>query len=136
MRNLIVPLLACIACAIVVSITAVIVRPEQIANVENEKKVKILSAACIKFELSEEERERGCISITEDEVDEEFKKITTLYVDFRSNEFVNVDPKYDHLKAVLKPELSELVPKERDIAILKRRENIGPIYVWTNDNKE
>ena len=75
MRNLIVPLLACIACAIVVSITAVIVRPEQITNVENEKKVKILSAACIKFELSEEERERGCISITEDEVDEEFKKI-------------------------------------------------------------
>ena len=44
MRNLIVPLFACIACAVVVSITAVIVRPEQIANVENEKKVKILSA--------------------------------------------------------------------------------------------
>ena len=136
MRNLIVPLFACIACAVVVSITAVIVRPEQIANVENEKKVKILSAACIKFEVSEDEKERGCISITKDQVDEEFKKITTIYVDFRSNEFVTVDPNYDHLKAVLKPELSELVPKEKDIAILKRRENVGPIYVWTNENKE
>ena len=136
MKNLIVPLFACIACAVVVSITAVIVRPEQIANVENEKKVKILSAACIKFEVSEDEKERGCISINEDQVNEEFKKITTVYVDFRSNEFVAVDPDYDHLKAVLKPELSELVPKEKDIAILKRRENVGPIYVWTNEDKE
>ena len=122
MRNLIIPLLVCIACAVVVSITAVTVRTEQIANVENEKKNKIISAAGIE--------------ITEDEVENEFKKITTIYVDFRSNEFVTVDPNYDHLKAVLKPELSELVPKEKDIAILKRRENVGPIYVWTNEDKE
>ena len=72
----------------------------------------------------------------QDQVDESSKKITTVYVDFRSNEFVAVDPNYDHLKAVLKPELSELVPKEKDIAILKRRENVGPIYVWTNEDKE
>ena len=43
MRNLIIPLLVCIACAVVVSITAVTVRTEQIANVENEKKNKIIS---------------------------------------------------------------------------------------------
>ena len=122
MRNLIIPLLVCIACAVVVSITAVTVRTEQIANVENEKKNKIISAAGI--------------GITEDEVENEFKKITTLYVDFRSNEFVSVEEKYDHLKAVLKSDLSEIVPKDKDIAILKRRENVGPIYVWTNENKE
>ena len=28
------------------------------------------------------------------------------------------------------------MPKDKDIAILKRRENIGPIYVWANENKE
>ena len=122
MRNLIIPLLVCIACAVVVSITAVTVRTEQIANVENEKKNKIISAAGIE--------------ITEDEVENEFKKITTLYVDFRSMEFVSVEEKYDHLKAVLKSDLSEIVPKDKDIAILKRRENVGPIYVWTNKNKE
>ena len=122
MRNLIIPLLVCIACAVVVSITAVTVRTEQIANVENEKKNKIISAAGIE--------------ITEDQVENEFKKITTLYVDFRSNEFVSVEEKYDHLKAVLKSDLSEIVPKDKDIAILKRRENVGPIYVWTNENKE
>ena len=122
MRNLVIPLLVCIACAVVVSITAVVVRAEQIANVENEKKNKIISAAGIE--------------IAEDEVENEFKKIATLYVDFRSNEFVSVEEKYDHLKAVLKPELSEIVPKNKDIAILKRRENIGPIYVWANEDKE
>tara|TARA_Y100000748_G_scaffold98548_1_gene82115 strand:- start:452 stop:1192 length:741 start_codon:yes stop_codon:yes gene_type:complete len=121
-RNLVIPLLVCIACAVVVSITAVVVRAEQIANVENEKKNKIISAAGIE--------------IAEDEVENEFKKIATLYVDFRSNEFVSVEEKYDHLKAVLKPELSEIVPKDKDIAILKRRENIGPIYVWANEDKE
>ena len=47
-----------------------------------------------------------------------------------------MEAKYDHLKAVLKSDLSEIVPKDKDIAILKRRENVGPIYVWTNENKE
>ena len=47
MNKLIIPLVACIACAIIVSVTAVSVRPEQNLNVENEKKVKILAAAGI-----------------------------------------------------------------------------------------
>ena len=45
MNKLIIPLVACIVCAIIVSVTAVSVRPEQNLNVENEKKVKILAAA-------------------------------------------------------------------------------------------
>ena len=48
MNKLIIPLVACIACAIIVSVTAVSVRPEQNLNVENEKKVKILAAAVLR----------------------------------------------------------------------------------------
>ena len=48
MNKLIIPLVACIACAIIVSVTAVSVRPEQNLNIENEKKIKILAAAGIK----------------------------------------------------------------------------------------
>ena len=66
MNKLIIPLVACIVCAIIVSVTAVSVRPEQNLNVENEKKVKILAAAVIKT----------------DKVDEEFSKIKTIFVDF------------------------------------------------------
>ena len=48
MRNLVIPLLVCIACAVVVSITAVVVRAEQIANVENEKKNKLYLQQALK----------------------------------------------------------------------------------------
>ncbi len=47
MNKLVIPLLACIACAVIVSVTAVSVRYEQNLNKENEKKVKILAAAGI-----------------------------------------------------------------------------------------
>tara|TARA_Y100001970_G_scaffold261839_1_gene345360 strand:+ start:2130 stop:2864 length:735 start_codon:yes stop_codon:yes gene_type:complete len=120
MNKLIIPLIACIACAVVVSFTAVSVRFEQNLNKENEKKEKILAAA----------------GISTTSVKEEFEKIKTLYVDFQSNELVSVEDSYDHIKASMSLEGSILVPKEDDIAILKRRENIAPLYVWyDSENK-
>ena len=120
MNKLIIPLIACIACAVVVSFTAVSVRFEQNLNKENEKKEKILAAA----------------GISTTSVKEEFEKIKTLYVDFQSNELVSVEDSYDHIKASMSLEGSSLVPKEDDIAILKRRENIAPLYVWyDSENK-
>ena len=47
MKNLFIPLLACIACAVIVSFTAVSVRSTQDLNLENDKKSKILLAAGI-----------------------------------------------------------------------------------------
>ena len=117
MNKLIIPLVACIACAIIVSVTAVTVRPDQNLNIANEKKVKILAAA----------------GIQTDRVDEEFSKIKTLFVDFKTNKLVTIDPAYDHIKAASNPELSTLIPKGEDIAVLKRRENIGTLYVWVDE---
>ena len=117
MKKLIIPLVACIACAIIVSVTAVSVRPEQNLNVENEKKIKILAAA----------------GIQTDRVDEEFSKIKTVFVDFETDKLVIIDPAYDHIKAASNPDLSTVIPKADDIAVLKRRENIGTIYVWVNE---
>ena len=117
MNKLIIPLVACIACAIIVSVTAVSVRPEQNLNVENEKKVKILAAAGIKT----------------NKVDEEFSRIKTVFVDFETDKLVTIAPAYDHIKAASNPDLSTLIPKADDIAVLKRRENIGTIYVWIDE---
>ena len=117
MNKLIIPLVACIVCAIIVSVTAVSVRPEQNLNVENEKKVKILAAAGIKT----------------DKVDEEFSKIKTVFVDFETDKLVTIDSAYDHIKAASNPDLSTLIPKADDIAVLKRRENIGTIYIWIDE---
>ena len=64
MRNLFIPLLACIACAVIVSITAVSVREKQNENLEYDKKTKILLAA----------------GITTEDIDEEFTDIITLYI--------------------------------------------------------
>ena len=120
MRGLLIPLVACITCAVIVSITAVSVRAEQNLNVENEKKTKILAAA----------------GIVTDNVDLEFSKIETLYVDFTTGQFVDVDAKYDHIKAANTPSTSQPVPKDKDIAILKRQENIGPVYLWRDNNDD
>ena len=117
MNKMIIPLIACVACAVIVSVTAVSVRPEQKLNIENEKKLKILAAA----------------GIVTDKVDSEFSKIKTLYVDFESNKLVEVNGAYDHIKASSNANSSSLVPKDQDIAILKRRENIAPIYVWYSE---
>ena len=114
MKNLFIPLLACIACAVIVSFTAVSVRSTQDLNLENDKKSKILLAA----------------GINSENINEEFEKIEIIYVNFKSNELVEMDEKYDHLKATLKSDLSTAVPKEKDIAILKRMENVGPMYLW------
>jgi len=117
MNKLIIPLIACIACAIIVSVTAVSVRPEQNLNIENEKKVKILAAA----------------GIQTDKVDEEFLRIKTVFVDFETGKLVTIDPAYDHIKAASNPDQSTVIPKADDIAVLKRRENVGTIYVWVDE---
>lgn len=117
MNKLIIPLIACIACAIIVSVTAVSVRPEQSLNIENEKKVKILAAA----------------GIQTDKVDEEFLRIKTVFVDFETDKLVTIDTAYDHIKAASNPDQSTVIPKADDIAVLKRRENIGTIYVWVDE---
>lgn len=117
MNKLIIPLVACIACAIIVSVTAVSVRPEQNLNIENEKKVKILAAA----------------GIQTDKVDEEFLRIKTVFVDFETDKLVIIDPAYDHIKAASNLDESTVIPKADDIAVLKRRENIGTIYVWVDE---
>lgn len=120
MNKMIIPLIACVACAVIVSVTAVSVRPEQNLNIENEKKLKILAAA----------------GIVTDEVEKEFSNIETLYVDFASGQLVQVESNYDHIKASASAQSSSIVPKDQDIAILKRRENIAPIYVWYSEEEK
>ena len=120
MNKMIIPLIACVACAVIVSLTAVSVRPEQNLNIENEKKLKILAAA----------------GIVTDEVEKEFSNIETLYVDFASGQLVQVENNYDHIKASASAQSSSIVPKDQDIAILKRRENIAPIYVWYSEEEK
>ena len=120
MNKMIIPLIACVACAVIVSVTAVSVRPEQNLDIENEKKLKILAAA----------------GIVTDEVEKEFSNIETLYVDFASGQLVQVENNYDHIKASASAQSSSIVPKDQDIAILKRRENIAPIYVWYSEEEK
>ena len=62
MKKLIVPLLACIVCAVIVSVIAVSVRYEQNLNKENEKKEKILLAAgygCLLYTSPSPRDQRG-----------------------------------------------------------------------------
>lgn len=129
MKKLIIPLLACIVCAVIVSVIAVSVRYEQNLNKENEKKEKILLAAG----YGDPDDPEGNLPI-DLSVDDEFTKIKTVYVDFVANKLVAIEDGYDHIKAAANPDLSSLIPKSDDIAVLKRRENIAPIYVWLDEN--
>ena len=80
MKKLIIPLLACIVCAVIVSVIAVSVRYEQNLNKENEKKEKILLAAG----YGDPDDPEGNLPV-DLSVDDEFTKIKTVYVDFVAN---------------------------------------------------
>ena len=52
------------------------------------------------------------------------------------NQLIQIEGNYDHIKASASAESSSIIPKKQDIAILKRRENVAPIYVWYSEEEQ
>lgn len=121
-KTLLVTILLCVICSVVVSAAAVILKPQQVANKELDRKSNILAAAGI--------------SDPNKSVDELFEQITTRYVDLSSGKFVEAPVGYDEAKAAKDPQLGTKLAQGDDLAGIKYRANIMPVYLVNNAQGE
>ena len=116
-KTLIVALSLCVVCSVVVSTAAVVLKPRQQANVQEDRKRNILAAAGM--------LQPGV------PIDEQFSGITARAVDLRSGEFTDeVDAEdFNPIAAAREPSLSARLESAADIAGIGRREDIGLVYL-------
>lgn len=131
-RTLIVAFSLCVVCSIVVSGTAVILKPMQDANRILDKNKNILSAAG-QFDPQQDDNEV---------VAERFSRFTPYVVDLNGQrvlgetqlEQLQIDPEtYDQRLVINDPEYSEALDREEDVANIKRRVIYPMIYVVADD---
>ena len=116
-----VAVVVCLACSIVVSATAIGLRPLQEANKRAEIRRNILQVS-------------GLMTPGAD-IEELFKQIEPRVVDLRSGKFTDaVDPSsYDQRAALRDPSLSDALPIEQDIASIRRRAHYATVYLVKDD---
>jgi Na+-transporting NADH:ubiquinone oxidoreductase subunit C len=121
-KTVAVALALCLVGAIVVSGSAVILRPLQEWNKSKDEKVNILEVA--------ELYQKGM------DVDAAFKNIETRLVDLATGDYVDsVDAKtYDQWKAAKDPAQSESIPPAKDIASIKRKPKYAKVYLVKQDD--
>lgn len=116
-KTLIVALSLCIVCSVIVSTAAVLLKPAQEANVEQDKKRNILAAA-------------GMLVAGAD-IDQQFELITARVVDMRTGRFSDeaLSAGYEQIKAAKDPAQSKAVAEQADIAKVRRVENFALVYL-------
>lgn len=122
-KTVAVALALCLVGAVVVSGSAVILRPLQEWNKSKDEKVNILEVA--------ELYQKGM------DVDAAFKNIETRLVDLGTGEYVDtVDAKsYDQWKAAKDPAQSEAIPADKDVASIKRKPKYAKVYLVKEGGK-
>jgi len=120
-KTFVVALTLCIVCAVVVSSSAVILRPSQEANKLLDLKTNILASAGLLEE-----------NIA---VETQFEKITVKLVDLQTGRYTDaVDvASYDQRKASKDPAMSVALESSVDLAKIKRRANYAKVYVVEGD---
>lgn len=122
-KTVAVALALCLVGAVVVSGSAVILRPLQEWNKSKDEKVNILEVAGL--------YEKGM------DVDTVFQNIETRLVDLATGEYTDsLDAKtYDQWKAAKDPELGEAIPADKDIASIKRKPKYAKVYLVKQEGK-
>ncbi len=136
--TLIVASVLCLVCSLLVSATAVLLRPTIDHNKELRKQRNVLSAAGLFDEQTN----------TDADVPKLFEQIETVYVNLprqpadgteaaagEINTAVSAQS-YDPRKAAKDPQQQVPIPAELDRAGIKRREPIAPVYLVKNDAGE
>lgn len=122
-KTVAVALALCLVGAIVVSGSAVILRPLQEWNKSKDEKVNILEVAGL--------YEKGM------DVDAVFNNIETRIVDLSTGDYSDSqDAKtYDQWKAAKDPALSEAIPAAQDVASIKRKPKFAKVYLVKQDGQ-
>lgn len=122
-KTLLVAFVLCIACSVIVSTAAVMLRPAQQLNKELDKKSNILAAAGL--------YRKGV------PVAEQFERITARAVSLETGKFADeVDTAtFDQRKASKDPALSDELGPDRDLPKIGRREKYALVYM-VEDGKD
>lgn len=123
LKTLAVALLLCLVFSVLVSTTAVILKPLQIANKDLNRKTIILEVS----NLLREDKS----------IDEQFQKIQPKIVNLETGEYIDsIDPnEYDQRKAAKDPNRNIMIPADRDIAQIKHRAKYATVYLVEEDNQ-
>ncbi len=118
--------LLCIACSVIVSSAAVMLKPLQIANKEKDFKINILKAGGL--------YDQGVADGKS--IDEMFDSIETKIVDFSTGKYTDaVDAAtYDQRKAAKDPSLSKPLAAEEDVAKIISQEKYSKVYLVKDGN--
>lgn len=120
-KIVIVAVALCLVCSIFVSAAAIGLRPLQDANKLQSKRQNILEVAGL--------MEEGA------SIDTLFQRIEQRVVDLRTGKFTDVvDPAtYEQRDAARDPELSDPVPRDEDVASIKRKAHFATVYLVKTD---
>ncbi|WP_114648903.1 Na(+)-translocating NADH-quinone reductase subunit C [Pseudothauera hydrothermalis] len=126
-RTLLVALAVSLVSSVFVAGAAVSLKPTQIENRQLDKQRSILSIAGLS---------QGRLSARETKA-LFAQRIKARVVDLDTGEFIDAfDPlSFDPLKAARDPSLSQALPGERDIALIKRRERYTTVYMVEQDGR-
>lgn len=128
LKTLVVAGTLCIVCSILVSAVVVQLRPQQKRNAELDYKKNILVSA-------------GLLKEGED-VEEAFKKVETILVDFDSGKVVNTSDvsvvkdlkTYDQNKAATDPNRNLVIPDQFDVANLNSRAKYAKVFLTRDED--
>jgi len=121
-KTLTVALVLCVVCSIIVSVSAVLLKPIQVENKEAFLKQNMLQAAGMFDEKKS--------------VDEQFAQFTARIVDLDTGKYSDaVDAAgYDQLKAAKDSSLSSEIPDKKDLAKISRRVKYAKVYTLDGEN--
>ncbi len=115
-KTLIMATLVCLVCAVFVSVSAVALKPLQLLNKELDKKKNILQVVGL--------YQDG------DDIEAAFSKINIKLVDLETGEYTTEfdAENYDERRAARDPALNVKIPKSEDLASIRLRPKVMPVY--------
>ena len=124
-KTLGVALLVALVSATVVSVTAVTLKPLQLANLERQRQARMEAMIAALPGMADILREAGATSLE------------TRLVDLDTGSFETaIDlADYDQRAAAFDPELSMALPREVDVAGIGRRANLASVYILQRDEE-
>ncbi len=122
-KTLAVTVILCLACSIIVSAAAVLLRPVQAVNAELDRKRNIVTVAGLLDEGGD--------------VEAAFANVERRMVDLETGEFTDefMDTGYDQYVAARDPALSMAIPADEDIAGIGRRARYAEVYLVGDANE-
>jgi Na+-transporting NADH:ubiquinone oxidoreductase subunit C len=120
-KTIIVAFLLCLVCSVLVSTSAVMFKPLQLANKEADIKKNILAVTGLLDESSD--------------ITALFERFEVKVIDLETGKYSDIDPtSYDQRKASRDPEQSIKLSAEQNIANIGRRAKLAKVYLLKENN--